>query len=67
MNIRRTLAKRVEEVGVNEGVPSQGGQVHQDEQVHLVDQENEVPVDPPDMTNEEVRRSLVALARPITA
>uniref|UniRef100_M1DN36 Uncharacterized protein n=1 Tax=Solanum tuberosum TaxID=4113 RepID=M1DN36_SOLTU len=57
MNTRRTPRKRVEEEVVNEGVPNQGNQSLQVDQVPLGNQENEVSVVPVDMTNEEIREA----------
>ncbi|WMV29660.1 hypothetical protein MTR67_023045 [Solanum verrucosum] len=47
MNTRRMHARRVEEEVVNEGVPPQGNQGRQGDQVPLGNKENEVPVVPP--------------------
>ena len=51
MNTRRTPVRRVEDGVVNDGVPSQGKQGRQHEQVPLVNQENVVPVVTLDMSN----------------
>ena len=66
MNKRRTPTRRVEDGVVNKVVPPQGDQVPQGEQVPLVNKENEVPVVSPDMSNEEVKRALISLARALT-
>ena len=58
---------------MNEGVPPQGEQVPQgvqvaqDKQVPIANQRDEISVVPLDMTNEEVRRSLLTLARAMMA
>ncbi|TMW89901.1 hypothetical protein EJD97_016480 [Solanum chilense] len=72
MTTRRMAARSVEEEGVNEEVPPQGGQalqgvqVRQGEQVPIVGRGNEVSVVLLDMTNEEIRETLIALAQAIT-
>uniref|UniRef100_M1DP86 Gag-pol protein n=1 Tax=Solanum tuberosum TaxID=4113 RepID=M1DP86_SOLTU len=63
MNTRRTPSRRVEEEVVNEGVPPQGDQGLQGDQVP---QENEVPVVPQDKTNEEIRMAFLTLTRAMT-
>lgn len=61
MKTRRKPARRVYDEVVNESVSLQGGlatqriQVPQGEQVHIVDQVNDILVVPPDMTKEEIR------------
>ncbi|XP_049368005.1 uncharacterized protein LOC125832861 [Solanum verrucosum] len=52
---------------VNEGVPPQGDQGLQGEQVPLGNQGNEVLVVPLDMTNEEIRSAYLTLARAMMA
>lgn len=49
MNTRENPTKRVEKRVVNEEVPPR------EEQVYIVNQKNEVPVVPLDMTHDEVR------------
>ena len=63
MNTRRTPIRRVEEKVVNDVVPPRGDQVPQGDQVPIVNQKNEAPVAPPDMSNEEVRVPLLTLSR----
>ncbi|XP_049399709.1 uncharacterized protein LOC125863730 [Solanum stenotomum] len=58
--------RRAEEV-VDEGVPLEGVQGLQDDQVPIGNQENEVPVAPPAMTNKEIRAAFLTLARAMTA
>ncbi|XP_049391309.1 uncharacterized protein LOC125855610 [Solanum stenotomum] len=62
----RANPRRVEEKNVNEGVPPQGEQGLQGGQVPIGNQGNNVLVVPPDMTNEEIRVALLALARAMT-
>uniref|UniRef100_M1DM10 Uncharacterized protein n=1 Tax=Solanum tuberosum TaxID=4113 RepID=M1DM10_SOLTU len=64
MNTRRMPARRVEVEVVNEGVPPQGDQGLQGDQVH---QKNEVPVVSPDMTNKEIRTAFLTLAQTMMA
>ena len=52
---------------MNEGVPPLNEKVHQDEQILIAIQVNEVLVVPPDMTNEEVKGVLLTLARSLEA
>jgi len=70
MNTRGRPARRVGEEDVNEEVPPQvvqNGQGVQCNQVPIGEQENEVPVVPPDMTNEEIRSAFLILARAMAA
>ncbi|XP_049391548.1 uncharacterized protein LOC125855954 [Solanum stenotomum] len=53
--------RRVEEKNVNDGVPPQGPQGDQ------VPQKNKVLVDPPVMTNKEIRSAFLTLAQAMTA
>ncbi|KAH0644862.1 hypothetical protein KY284_032746 [Solanum tuberosum] len=57
MNTRRANTRRVEEDNVNQGVP-QGNQAPQDEQALI---------DPPAMTNVEIRSTFLILAQSMTA
>uniref|UniRef100_M1DA79 Putative plant transposon protein domain-containing protein n=1 Tax=Solanum tuberosum TaxID=4113 RepID=M1DA79_SOLTU len=66
----RANPRRMEEEIVNEGVPSQGlqgDQVPQGDQIPLGNQGNEVPVDPPAMTNKEIRSVFLTLVQAMTA
>ena len=68
MNTRRTTASRVEENDVNEQIPPLVEQVppsSQYDQLSIRGKCNEVPVVPPNMTNEEIREDIFALARVI--
>ncbi|KAK4729667.1 hypothetical protein R3W88_022655 [Solanum pinnatisectum] len=55
---------RAKEKNVDGGVPPKG---LQGDQVPLGNQENEVSVVPPDMTNEDIRSALLTLAQGMTA
>ncbi|KAK4726954.1 hypothetical protein R3W88_031871 [Solanum pinnatisectum] len=60
MNTRWVTARKIEEENVNEGVPPQGPQGDQ------VPRGNQVLVDPPAMSNEEVRSALLMMAQAVT-
>ncbi|KAK4726899.1 hypothetical protein R3W88_031816 [Solanum pinnatisectum] len=64
MNTSRTPVRRVEEENVNEGVPPQYPQGPDGSQVP---QDNQVSVDPPAMTNEEIRSAFLTLAQAMMA
>ncbi|XP_049406256.1 uncharacterized protein LOC125869899 [Solanum stenotomum] len=69
MNTRANQRRAEGELG-DEGVPPQvvqNGQGVQCNQVPIGEQENEVPVVPPDMTNEEIRSAFLILARAMAA
>ncbi|TMW95587.1 hypothetical protein EJD97_008631 [Solanum chilense] len=69
MNTRRMTARRLEEGKVNEEIPPQVEQVLQgarNTQVPIVEGGNDVPVVPLEMTNGEIRETLLALALAIT-
>ncbi|XP_049357496.1 uncharacterized protein LOC125822156 [Solanum verrucosum] len=66
MNTRANRRREGDEV-VDKGVPLQGVQGLQGDQVPIGNQENEVPVVPPAMTNEEITVDFLTLARAMTA
>ena len=75
MNTRRTPARRVEENDVQEEIPlqveeveqvPQGAQGAKGDQVPNVEGGNESLVVPPELTNQEISETLIALARAVT-
>jgi len=60
----RANPRRTEEKNMDRRVPTQG---HQGDQVPIGNQENEVSVVPPAMTNEEIRAAFLTLAQAMTA
>ncbi|TMW89773.1 hypothetical protein EJD97_016640 [Solanum chilense] len=72
MNTRRTPDRRVEENDMQEGIPPQIKQVEQvpqcaqGDQVHIVGGGNDVPVDPPELSNRDIREAFISLARAMT-
>ncbi|WMV13523.1 hypothetical protein MTR67_006908 [Solanum verrucosum] len=60
----RSNPRRAKEENVDRGVPPQG---LQGDQVLIGNQENEVSVVPPAMTNEEIRAAFLTLAQAMTA
>uniref|UniRef100_M1DXQ1 Uncharacterized protein n=1 Tax=Solanum tuberosum TaxID=4113 RepID=M1DXQ1_SOLTU len=66
MNKRANPRRAEEEIG-NKGVPPQDTQGLQGDQVPIGNQENEVPVVPLAMTNEEIREDFLTLAQAMTA
>ena len=69
MNTRANQRRAEGELG-DEGVPPQvvqNGQGVQCNQIPIGEQENEVPVVPPNMTNEEIRSAFLILARAMAA
>ena len=69
MNTRANRRREEDELG-DEGVRPQvvqNGQGVQCNQVPIGEQENEVPVVPPAMTNKEIRAAFVTLAQAMTA
>uniref|UniRef100_M1DT66 Gag-pol polyprotein n=1 Tax=Solanum tuberosum TaxID=4113 RepID=M1DT66_SOLTU len=65
MNKRANPRRAEEEIG-NERVRPQDAQGLQGDQVLISNQENEVPVVPPAMTNEEIRAAFLTLAQAMT-
>ncbi|TMW93482.1 hypothetical protein EJD97_011599 [Solanum chilense] len=69
MNTRRTLSRRVDENDVHEEVPPQVEQVPQGaqgDQVPIVGGGDDVSVVPPELSNSNIRETLLALARAVT-
>ncbi|TMW86493.1 hypothetical protein EJD97_021303 [Solanum chilense] len=80
MNTTRMDARRLEEGRVNKNIPPQvekvekvlkgaqrcqGAQSSRNAQVPIVEEGDDVLVVPPEMTNREIRESLITLARPM--
>ena len=63
MDTRRTTARRVEEEVANAGATPQGNRIPCQEKVVVNDQ---VPINPPAMTDGEVRASVLKMAQAIT-
>ena len=75
INTRRTPIRRVEDNNVNEEIPPQVEQVEQflqgaqggtKYQVPIVEEGNDVPVNPPEMTSGEIKEAFLILARDLT-